>query len=46
MTIGINDDIQLKEIILASKKTLLKKDWSFMISNNKKLIIPSNWESL
>lgn len=44
--VGVDNTKQLKDIIYASKKKIAKEDWSFMISNNKMLINPSNWRDL
>lgn len=44
--VGVNSLFQLKNIISASKIEPSNQNWSFMISNDDKLINPSNWSSI
>ena len=46
IVIGVDNQMQLKEIILASKKKIINQDWSFMASTDQMLINPSNWRYL
>lgn len=46
LIVGVNNVKQLTEIVEATKLSLAKRDWSFMKSNDKNLINPSNWKKL
>ena len=40
---GIDNLNQLKNLVKISKNNTVKKDWSFMISNDPMLIDPTKW---
>ena len=44
--VGVDNIVQLKEIIEKSKLHKSNIDWSFMTSNDQMLINPSNWNKL
>ena len=44
--IGVDNVNQLREIINKSQSQIPDLDWSFMISDDKKLIDPTNWNKL
>lgn len=44
--VGVDSADQLEDIIKKSKLQQSKVDWSFMVSNDKMLINPSNWKKL
>ena len=46
IVVGVNNLDQLKKLIKLSKSKISTSDLSFMISNEKKLINPTNWNSL
>ena len=41
--VGIDNLNQLKNLVKISKNNTVKKDWSFMISNDPMLIDPTKW---
>ena len=46
IVVGVNNLNHFKKLIKISKSKILNSDLSFMISNDNKLINPSNWNSL
>ena len=46
IVVGVDSMDQFKDLITISQSKQLKQEWSFMISNDKTLINPSNWSSL
>ena len=42
--VGVDNINQLKKLVGISKNKTLKKDWSFMISEDRMLIDPTNWD--
>tara|TARA_Y100000816_G_C26102702_1_gene584876 strand:+ start:539 stop:1411 length:873 start_codon:yes stop_codon:yes gene_type:complete len=44
--VGVDNVYQLKDIIEKSKSKVDPKNWSFMVSNDKMLIDPTNWYKL
>lgn len=46
IVIGVNNKLELDEIVSATSKKISKEDLSFMISDDEMLINPSKWKNL